>query len=94
MFLQRMEEQPLWRLDVRIESPCDAQQLDWLVQCCGQSRVRAAARRRTASLAPRPLAVAAELGVELPAQLREQPAPAWAAMPPMRALQGAGLRPG
>lgn len=69
MFLQwadeREMEPPLWRLGVRIESEGDARQLAWLVRRCGQARVREAARKRTADLAPRPLAVAAELRIDL-----------------------------
>lgn len=71
MFLQwrqRQEtEQPLWQLGVRLENPGDARQLAWLVRRCGAARVRAAAIRRAAGLAPRPQAVAAELRVDLSA---------------------------
>ena len=75
------QEQPLWRLGVRIESVDDARRLTWLVRQCGQARVRAAARRRTADLAPRPQAVAAELRVQLP----EEGAAAWMPQPRWRA---------
>ncbi len=67
-FRQRIDEQPLWRLGVRIDTPEDLEQLAWLVQCRGAARVRAAALRRTALLAPRPPAVADELHLTLPAQ--------------------------
>ena len=73
----------MWRLGVRIESADDARRLSWLVRQCGEARVRAAARRRTADLAPRAQAVAAELRVELPEEggADWMPQPRWRAWP-------------
>ena len=71
MFRRMSEELTLWRLGVRLETAADAEQLGWLVRRCGAQQVRLAALRRTLRLAPRPAAVAAELRLELPAELRE-----------------------
>ncbi len=71
MFRRMSDELTLWRLGVRLETAADAAQLGWLVRRCGANRVRLAALRRTVRLAPRPAAVAAELRLELPAELQQ-----------------------
>lgn len=89
MFRRMSEESTLWRLGVRLETAVDAEQLGWLVRRCGANQVRLAAVRRTVRLAPRPAAVAAELRLELPAELQQDLAGDYLRWPAPGALGGA-----